>query len=114
MEYERAKQLYQDMLDTHPEIKMKGKTMPYTSINGHMFSILDKEGHLGLRLSKEDRAKFLVDHNTELHGAYGRVMREYVRVPAQVLEKTALMGEYLKKSYGYVTSLAPKPTTKKK
>ena len=114
MEYELAKQLYQEMLDTHTEIVMKGKTMPYTSINGHMFSILDKEGHLGLRLSKEDRVQFMDDHDAELHGAYGRVMREYVRVPETVLTNTKLMGEYLKKSFAYVTSLEPKPTTKKK
>ena len=52
--------LYDKLLATHPDIERKGANNPYTSVNGHMFSGLSKNG-LGLRLGKEDRNKFLKD-----------------------------------------------------
>lgn len=102
--------LYQALIDTHPDIERKGKTSPYTSMNGHMFSILDKDGNLGLRLPKEEREQFINEHNTKLHEAYGAVMREYVRVPAKLLEDTKALKPYLVISYDYTKSLKPKPT----
>ena len=39
-------------------LERKGKTMPYTSSNGHMFSLINKDDELGIRLSKEDTATF--------------------------------------------------------
>jgi len=50
--------LYNKLLATHPDIDRKGANNPYTSVNGHMFSGLSKNG-LGLRLGTEDREKFL-------------------------------------------------------
>lgn len=43
--------LYESLVSTRPDIERKGATMPYTSLNGHMFSFLTKEGTLALRLS---------------------------------------------------------------
>src|SRR2546423_1289816 len=53
--------------------------MPYTSLNGHMFSLLTKEGWLALGLPSETRAAFLEKHQTKLGVQYGTVMKEYVR-----------------------------------
>ena len=36
--------LYDKLIDTNPNFERKGKTMPYTSVNGHMFSQLNKAG----------------------------------------------------------------------
>jgi hypothetical protein len=47
--------LFDQLIATNPDIERKGKTNPYTSHNGHMFSHLSKTGTLGLRLPKEDR-----------------------------------------------------------
>ncbi|MEK6220880.1 MAG: hypothetical protein N2D54_01370 [Chloroflexota bacterium] len=105
---------YQALIDTHTEIEMKGKNMLYTSVNGHMFSILDKFDNVGLRLPKEVREKFMIDHDTKLHESYGSIMREYVRVPEDLLVDTATLAPYLVISYDYVKTLKPKPTTKKK
>ena len=105
--------LFKALIDTHPEIELRGKTSPYTSVHGHMFSILDKEGNLGLRLPKEERGKFLDQHKTKLHEAYGKVMKEYVRVPEKLLADTKAMKPYLYISYEYTKSLTPKPTKKK-
>jgi len=99
---------YQALIDTHPEIELKGKNMLYTSINGHMFSIMNKGQGLGLRLSKEEREKFLDDCNTQPHESHGAVMREYVRVPDELLADTQALAPYLVKSYEYVKTLEPK------
>ncbi len=105
---------YAALLDTHPEIEMKGKNMLYTSRNGHMFSVFSTDAKLGIRLGKEDRKAFLEKYNTTLLHSYGAVMREYVTVPDDLLAKTNELKPYLYKSFEYVNSLEPKPTTKKK
>ncbi|MCG8330998.1 MAG: hypothetical protein MI974_25115 [Chitinophagales bacterium] len=105
---------YNELIAQFPMIERKGKTMPYTSVNGHMFSFLDKEGNMGLRLSKEDRESFIHHFNSKLMEQHGRVMKEYVVVPTDLLRNTSKLSDYLKLSYEYVSSLKPKPTKKKK
>src|SRR5262245_42442244 len=41
---------YEKLIATNPNVERKGATMPYTSLNGHMFSFLTKTGKLALRL----------------------------------------------------------------
>jgi TfoX/Sxy family transcriptional regulator of competence genes len=79
-----------------------------------MYSCLNKKGEVGLRLSKEDREAFLEEHNAELFVSYNTVMKEYVSVPEWMLRDTEVFQKYLNMSYDYVSSLKPKPTTKKK
>ena len=104
---------YDKLIDTHPNIERKGKTMPYTSINGHMFSILNKDGSLGLRLPKDERDNFIDKYNTSLHESYGAIMKEYVRVPDSILGNTEELLKYLNISFYYTKSLKPKATKKK-
>ena len=111
--YTKNLELYEKLVATHPNVKRKGKTMPYTSVNGHMFSLLDKEGKLGLRLPKEAREAFLAEFKTEPFIQYGAVMKEYVAVPDDLLKKTDELKKYIDISYAYVSSLKPKPTKKK-
>lgn len=106
--------LYDHLVSLVPEIERKGATMPYTSCNGHMFSFLSKEGEMGLRLPKAEREAFMEEHNAELSIQYGRVMKEYVAVPAPMLKDAERMKEYLEISLAYIKSLKPKPTKKKK
>jgi len=105
--------LYERHIAAHPVIVRKGAANPYTSVNGHMFSCLNKVGDIGLRLSKSDREIFLDEHKTELLVSYNTIMKEYVVVPDSVLADNELFQSYLNKSYDYVTSLKPKPTTRK-
>jgi hypothetical protein len=51
--------LYEKLVATNPNVELKGATVPYTSLNGHMFSYLSKEGKLALRLPADERAAFL-------------------------------------------------------
>jgi len=80
-----------------------------------MFSVLlGPKGVMALRLSEDEREKFLKKHNTTLYQAYGAVMREYVTVPDVLLKNTKELAKYLAVSYAYVKTLKPKATTKKK
>jgi TfoX/Sxy family transcriptional regulator of competence genes len=107
-------ELYEKLIATHPEIERKGVSMPYTSVNGHMFSHLSKDGSLGIRLPKDVREAFLEIHSTTLFVQHGAVMKEYVTVPDELLSQTEILKKYLEISYDYVKSLKPKPTKKKK
>lgn len=106
--------LFDQLVDTHPDIERKGKTMPYTSMNGHMYTIMTKNGVLGIRLSKEDRAAFIEKYDSALLKNYGAVMKEYVTVPDDLLHRTDELKPYLDQSYSYIKGLKPKPTTRKK
>src|SRR5262249_41938498 len=105
--------LYEALLATNPAIERKGATMPYTSVNGNMFSLLTPDGTLALRLPEDDREVFQKRYDTTLRVQYGAVMKEYVRVPASLLQNTRALAKYLDISYRYACSLKPKPTTKK-
>jgi TfoX/Sxy family transcriptional regulator of competence genes len=87
--------------------------MPYTSLNGHMFGFLTKEGTLALRLPAEEREAFLEKFQTKLCEQHGRVMKEYVEVPDSLLKETRELQKYFDISHAYVGSLKPKPTKKK-
>ncbi len=110
--WEENVKIYDHLVSLHPDITRKGKANPYTSVNGHMFSFINKEGQLGIRLSKEDRLAFLEKYNTDLIISYNTVMKEYVRIPDDMMGETEFLLETLDKSFQYVKSLKPKPTKK--
>ena len=93
---------------THAGLTFKGKTMPYTSSNGHMFSQLNKDNQIGIRLSKEDTSAFDVKYGALPFFSYGAKMREYVLVPEQLLVDKEELSSYLKKGFDFVNSKPPK------
>lgn len=105
--------LYDQLVGRIPEIERKGKNMPYTSLNGHMFSFLDPTGKMGLRLDKDTLDEFIQRFDTQLNEQHGRIMKEYALVPDRMLEEQKQLLEYLELSFNYVKSLKPKPTKKK-
>ena len=107
-EYAVNLELYEKVVATIPEVKRKGKTMPYTSHNGHMFSLLTKEGKLALRLADEDRETFVKKYGTEPVVQYGAVMKEYVEIPQKLLQDTDELKDYFDLSYQYIGTLKPK------
>jgi hypothetical protein len=107
-------QLYEKLVATNPSVKRKGATVPYTSLNGHMFSYMSKDGKLALRLPPDQREVFLKKYNTKLCEACGVVQPEYVEVPAALLSSTRELKKFFDASYSYVASLKPKPTARKK
>jgi hypothetical protein len=104
--------LYDQLVAMNPKFERKGKTMLYTSANGYMFSLLNKDGEFGIRLSKESGEKFMEEHQTTRFKSYGAFMRGYVLVPNSLFDHMELLSAYLEESYQYVMSLKPKATKK--
>ena len=104
--------LYEQLVATNPDVERKGAAMPYTSVNGHMFSFLTDAGRLALRLPAEERNAFLAKYETRLCEQHGTVVKEYVEVPDALLEETDELKRFFDLSYEYVGTLKPKPTKK--
>ena len=107
-------ELYEKLLAIRPSVERKGATMPYTSLNGHMFSFMTETGKLALRLPAEEREAFLKKYRTRLCEQHGSVLKEYVEVPDALLERTSELRQYFDLSHAYVATLKPKPTSRKK
>ena len=101
-------EFYDRLIKTNSNLERKGKTMPYTSANGYMFTLLNKDGEIGIRLSKEQGQKFMEEHNTTIYKSYGAVMRGYVLIPERLYDDMGLLTCCLNDSYEYVMSLKPK------
>jgi hypothetical protein len=106
--------LYEKLVAAFPTVERKGATVPYTSVNGNMFSYLSKAGVLALRLPEETREAFLKKYKANLCTQYGIVQKEYVEVPEALLKKTAELKPYFAVSLEYAKSLKSKPAAKKK
>ena len=52
--------------------------MPHTSENGYMFSLLNKEGEVGIRFSKEVQEKYIEEFGSSLYHSHNAVMKGYV------------------------------------
>src|SRR5262245_32700973 len=113
MDRSAALAYYEKLVATNPAAERKGDTVPYTSLNGHMFSALHKDNTVALRLPEKERAAFLKKYRTSLASQYGVVQPEYVVVPGTLLAKTKELEPYFAASYEYVAGMNPKATTKK-
>src|SRR5262249_40740042 len=107
--YEEAKARYVELVATIHEAQLKGAKMPYTSMNGNMYSYLGENG-VALRLPADAREEFLTKYETTLYHAYGIVQKEYVTVPAELLAKTDDLAPYFRLSFDYAKTLRPKAT----
>jgi hypothetical protein len=104
--------LYDKLIRERPHIARKGAGLPYTSVNGHMFTFLSASGALALRLPSEARKEFLEKYGTSLFVAHGSVLKEYVEVPEKVFADTGELLPYLDMSYAYAQRLKPKQQKK--
>ena len=108
MNWEEKLAVYDELVAKCPRFERKGKTVPYTSANGHMFSLLNKDGELGFRYSKEVQERYFQEFGTTILKSHGAVMRGYVLIPDAMLEDLETLSKYLNESYDYVMSLEPK------
>jgi hypothetical protein len=107
-------ELYNKLVASHADAIRKGATIPYTSLNGHMYSYFTKDDFAALRLPEDERIKFLDKYKTTLVEQYGIIQKEYVMIPGDLLKKTNELKQYFDISYKYVSSLKPKATTNNK
>jgi hypothetical protein len=101
-------ELYDKLVQTQPEVERKGKSMPFTSCNGHMFSFLSPTGALFLRLPEKEKEAFIKKHKPAAAKQHGKVLMEYVEVPEKLMKDFAEVKRYFNISHSYVQTLKPK------
>jgi len=106
--WEEKLKIYDELVAKCPRFERKGKTMPYTSANGHMFSLLNKAGEIGIRFSKEVQEKYIEEFDSTIFKSYNSIMHGYVLIPENMFEDLDSVARYLDESYDYVMSLEPK------
>jgi len=111
--YQAKLAAYRRLLANFPDVELKGATIPYTAINGNMFSYLHPDGAMALRLAPADREAFLATYGTTLFHAYGIIQKEYVTVPVGLFDDTDQLRPHFQASFDYVRTLKPKATKKK-
>jgi hypothetical protein len=107
-------ELYDALIETNRNIERKGAGLPYTSVNGHMFTFLTASGSMAIRLPEGAREDFIHTYHTALFEAHGVVLKEYVAVPDQLLKNTGELTRYLDLSFQYAMTLKPKTPRKSK
>jgi len=101
--------IFDRLVEACPDFERKGKKMIYTSANGYMFSLLNKEAEIGIRLSKESQKAFIAEHpGSGPYKSHGATMKDYVLVPEDLLKDEARVVEYMKESHAFVMTLPPK------
>ena len=101
-------EIFDKLVGKCPRFERKGKSMIYTSANGYMFSLLNKDGEIGIRFSKEVQQKYMEELSTTLYKSHGAIMKGYILIPDSMLEDLDTLANYLNESYDYVMSLEPK------
>jgi hypothetical protein len=101
-------EVYENIIALCPRIERKGKTVPYTSANGHMFSFINKDNELGFKFSKEVQEKYLNKFDTSLFKSHNSIMKGYILIKDDMYNNTNLLVDLLNESYDYVMSLKSK------
>ena len=100
--------LYDELVSKCSRFERKGKSMPYTSANGYMFSLLNKAGEIGIRFSKEVQRKYMETYASTIYKSYNSVMHGYILITEEMLTDLNNVVKLLNESYDYVMSLEPK------
>jgi hypothetical protein len=53
-------ELYNKLVANNQDAERKGDTMPYTSLNGNMYSYFTKDDYVALRLQEAERGNLLI------------------------------------------------------
>ena len=100
--------IYDELVSKCQRFERKGKTMPYTSANGYMFSLLNKAGEIGIRFSKENQKNYIEEFGSTIFKSYNSIMHGYVLIPDNMLKDLDSVAKYLNESFDYVMGLEPK------
>ncbi|TMM58072.1 hypothetical protein FEE95_01200 [Maribacter algarum] len=107
MDTEKLK-IYDALIAKCDRFERKGKTMPYTSANGYMFSLFNKANEIGIRFSKETQKKYIAELGTTIYKSYGAMMKGYILIPESMWADEETLLKLLNESFDYVMSLPPK------
>jgi TfoX/Sxy family transcriptional regulator of competence genes len=94
--------------------EVKGAKNPYTSRDGHMFSFLEADGTMALRLPDKLAEEFRSSYESGDVIQYGATIRGYSSVPAELLADADTLAVWFDRSWEWISTLPAKPTKKKK
>lgn len=82
--------------------------------NGNMFTGIHGDTII-IRLSTKDQKELLAAHQSArpFEPVPGRFMKEYIALPESIFKNKAVLREWLKRSFQYASSLAPKEPKKR-
>lgn len=89
------------------DIPRKGKNLVYTSANGHMFSQMNKDGELGVRLPKPRQQDMGQEFGAGPFKSYGATMRDYICLTGDMLADEGLIASLLKEALAFVEAMPP-------
>ena len=98
---------YEALLATIPAIERKGATMPYTSVNGNMFSGLFGSA-VGVKVSDADRAELEQVDGTGPYGPAERPMSGWTTLPDAWRRHPDQVTEWMGRADAHVSTLPPK------
>lgn len=99
--------LYERAIAASGAFERKGKANPYTSANGHMFSQINKDDQLGIRVPKARQADLLEAYGAGPFKSYGATMRDYVCLTDTMLTDEALVTQLLLDGFEFVSAMPP-------
>ena len=99
--------LFERAIDAADGFERKGKANPYTSANGHMFSQINKDDQLGIRLPKPRQKELLDAYGAGSFKSYGATMRDYVCLTDEMLADEALVASLLEEGFAFVSAMPP-------
>ncbi len=113
MDYDKALEIYEDLVADYDDLAVKGAANKYTSMNGNMFSFLNKDdATLCLRYSEADKAAYNEANGTSDVISYGAVMRGYVVMTPEIMADEAALKDHFARCVEHARMLKPKPTKK--
>jgi TfoX/Sxy family transcriptional regulator of competence genes len=105
--------LFASMMPGPPAAQRKMFGYPAGFVNGNMFMGLFQESMI-LRLPENLREDFMSKYGAKLFEPMpGRPMREYVAVPASVMENKKELATWIARAFEFAASLKPKSKTAK-
>lgn len=99
--------LFERAIDAADGFERKGKANPYTSANGHMFSQINKDDQLGIRLPKPRQDELLEKYGAGPFKSYGATMRDYVCLTPDMLAEEGLVTASLQEGFAFVSAMPP-------
>ena len=100
-------EVYHSAIAASGLFERKGKANPYTSANGHMFSQINKDDQLGIRLPKDRQKELLDSHGAGPFKSYGATMRDYVCLTDEMLADQSLITALLNEGFAFVSAMPP-------
>ena len=106
--WEEKVKVYDALVALCDRFERKGKTVPHTSANGYMFSLVNKAGEIGIRFDKQTQEKYFEQYDTTYFTSHNATMQGYILITEAMLQDLKATAQLLNESFDHVMSLPPK------